>query len=193
MPEPVGPMTVDEYLAFDQRSPINHEYVAGFAHPLPEPSERHGTIVANLRHCLSSDSAASGARVLRAPTRVAVERELHYYPDLAIVHSDDGDDAALQPIVVVDVASQETHQIGDREKFLYYQRLQSLEQYVIVDENSRHITLFDFNGDRWKATDVVDAGTITLAGVNISLSLDDIYFQTDVAPSDQREKTDSEN
>ncbi len=182
MPEPVGPMTVEEYLAFVRQAPVNHEYVAGFAHPIQEPSERHSTIVANLRQCLSSDSAASRARVLQAPTRMEIERELHYYPDLAIALNDDGDDAKLLPIVVVEVASQLTHQIDDREKFLYYQQLQSLQQYLIVDENSRHITLFDFTSDHWKATDVVDAGTIKLAGVDISLSLDDIYWQTDVAP-----------
>lgn len=182
-------MSVEEYLTFDQRSPVNHEYVVGFAHPIPEPSERHSTIVANLRQCPSSDSAATSALVLPAPIRVEVERELHYYPDVAVVHGDGGDETTWQPVVIVEVASPLTHQIDDREKFLYYQRLQAIQQYLIVDENSRHITLFDFTGDRWKVTDVVDAGTITLSGVDITLSLDDIYWQTDVTPTKQSESS----
>jgi Uma2 family endonuclease len=179
-------MSVDEYLAFDERSPVKHEYVAGFAHPISDPSERHATIVANLRQCLSSDSAASDARVVQEPIRVEVERELHYYPDVAIVRCAD-DPISRQPLVVVEVASELTHQVDDREKFLYYQRLETLQQYLIVDENSRLLTLFDFTGDRWKATDLVDAGTITLSGVNVTISLADIYWRTGLRPTQQSE------
>lgn len=47
-PNPIGPMTVEEYFAFEERSPIRHEYVEGEVYAMGGVTRRHNAIAGNV-------------------------------------------------------------------------------------------------------------------------------------------------
>ena len=82
------------------------------------------------------------------------EDDIFYYPDL-MVTCDPSDDAPYyktRPTVLVEVLSPSTERLDRREKFLSYQRLPSLEEYVLVDQERMRVTVFRRQGSGSRST-----------------------------------------
>ena len=70
--------------------------------------------------------------------------DVFYYPDLMVTGDDrDTDRYAMRyPKVLVEVLSGETERTDRREKFFSYTSLETLEEYVLVAQNKREVTIF---------------------------------------------------
>lgn len=56
-------LTLEEYLAFEEESPIRHEYVAGEVYAMSGPTTRHNTISLNTYTHLRAAARRRGSRV----------------------------------------------------------------------------------------------------------------------------------
>ena len=103
------------------------------------------------------------------------------YPDIAIVCGPvirDSDDpiAIVNPKVVIEVLSNSTEAYERHRKFEHYNRLESLEDYVLVAQHQARIERFAKHGGVWLPGETARLGEkLTLASIGITLTVSAIY------------------
>jgi Uma2 family endonuclease len=103
-------------------------------------SDTHVTIAGNLFALLRSHVRGSGCRVYIADMKVRIEaRHRFYYPDVMVTCDPRDQETSIYkrfPKLVVEVLLDLTEAFDRGDKFVDYQALESLEEYVLI--NTRH-------------------------------------------------------
>jgi Uma2 family endonuclease len=133
-----------EYLALERDSETKHEFYGGEILEMAGGTARHSALAARIiiaigNTCAPSCTVFTSDMLVRV---AATDRAM--YPDVSMVCGSieyDPEDAAhttiTNPGLIVEVLSTKTEQ-GDRgEKWLHYQRIPSLQEYVLVSQNPR--------------------------------------------------------
>jgi Uma2 family endonuclease len=143
-------------------------------------SEAHNAISLNLASALRAHFKGHPCRVFMADMKLRLtiaEEDIFYYPDV-LVTCDPLDNEAYfktRPVVIVEVMSPSTERLDRREKFLSYQQLPSLEEYVLVDQEKMHVTVFRRSSD-WKPEHLQSGGDfLRLPSVSFHLPLTALY------------------
>jgi Uma2 family endonuclease len=133
-----------EYLALERDSEIKHEFDAGVILAMAGGTARHSALAAKILIALGSPPTR-GCTVFQSDMRVrVVATGRATYPDASMVCGPieyDPQDAArttiTNPVVLVEVLSVST-ETGDRgNKWMHYQRIPSLAEYVLVSQAPR--------------------------------------------------------
>ena len=181
------PMTVEEYLAFEEASDVRHEYVDGYIYAMTGGSLRHNYITGNIAERLRRAARGGPCRVFTSDVKVRVGETKFYYPDVVVVCGPvDMDGVFLRnPRLIVEVLSPSTRAVDQREKVAAYRTLDSLAAYVTVEQSQRVVEWHyrDGSAGGW-GLGAFAAGTVrTRVPVpcpEVGLTLDDIYEGTGV-------------
>ncbi len=178
-------MSIDEYLSFEERSPVKHEYVAGEVYALSGVTTRHNLITLNIVRHLHAVARARGCRVFATDVKLRAAADRIYYPDVVLAC---GTAAAVEliveaPSVIVEVTSSSTRASDRREKLEAYRRITSLSQYLIVDQRRRHVLAYAREpGGEWLRDEVRGHGKIPVPVLDTSITLDEIYEDIELPP-----------
>ncbi len=180
-PRPLPPMSVDEYLAFDERSPVRHEYVDGYVYAMTGGTLRHNRIAVNIASRLQAAARGGPCQVFIKDVRVRVSETRFYYPDLVVACGplDMGATVLRDPCLIVEVTSASTRGTDQREKLVAYQQIPALDTYLIVAQDRRAVVRhFRVEGDRWDMQ-LLDGregrDRLRLACPEAQLTLDEVY------------------
>ncbi len=144
----------------------------------------HVLIASNLNLTLGLQFRGRPCRVFNADLRVAVAPgEIYTYPDVVALcgepqyEPDRRPASLLNPQMIVEVLSPSTQSFDRGDKFLYYQQLASLTDYLLVSVERMHVEhRFRRLDVGWQATEYRQpADRVPLASVNAELLLADIY------------------
>jgi Uma2 family endonuclease len=140
-------MSVVDYLAFEESSAVRHEFVAGEIHAMGGASRAHNRIVLNLATAFQTKLRGGPCEVFMNDFKVRLEvarEEFFYYPDVVVsCHLQDIEKYFLRsPTLVVEVLSPSTETIDRREKHTHYRQAPTLEEYVLVAQDRREVTVF---------------------------------------------------
>ena len=188
--EPVGPMTWQEFLAFEELATIKHEFVRGYAYPhgdwatdLAGASTRHNRIASNLQGELYALAKASplSCDVFGSDERLYVaDLERGYYADALLVCEARVDPQFVdRPCLVIEVTSRGTARNDREEKLDAYRRLESLRAYWIVAPDERRVTRWWRGIDGW-SEQIITEGEISVPSVDGTLALAAIYARSGV-------------
>ena len=171
---------VDDYLSGEQLSEVRHEYIAGEVHAMAGASEAHNLAAGSIYSALRTHLKGKRCRPYIADVKVRLEilgDDIFYYPDV-LVACDPRDTHPLFkrfPTVIIEVLSESTERIDRREKFLSYTRIETLEEYVLVAQDRREVTVFR-RANGWQPEVLRDeADTLRLASLEFTQPLRDIY------------------
>ena len=124
--------------------------------------------------------------------RVVEATTLATYPDVTVVCGPvkpalQDELSATNPIVLVEVLSPSTEAFDRGEKFSHYQKLPTLQDYVLVSSQRRAIDVFrrDEQG-RWILSSAGPGARVSLESLGIDLVVDDIYEGVTLAPPTPR-------
>jgi Uma2 family endonuclease len=177
-------MSLDDYLAFEERSPLRHEYVAGEVYAMTGASTRHNLITLNLVRHLHTPARKRGCRVFASDVKLHSADRI-YYPDVIVAC---GKAANVEyiveaPSLVVEVTSPSTRATDRREKLDTYRRIPSLRLYLIVDQHRRHVFVYGRNaaGD-WERNEIHGEGEIPIAFLGTHIAIDEIYEDVTLPP-----------
>jgi Uma2 family endonuclease len=139
-------MTVEEYLEWESQQEIRHEYVNGELFAMTGGTIPHNDIALNLYRALYSHLRSRECRVNVSDVKVQISpASPYYYPDV-IVSCDPQDLNARKfiqfPQVIVEVLSPSTETRDRGEKFIYYQTMPSLQEYVLIDSEKMAVECY---------------------------------------------------
>ncbi len=176
------PSTEEEYLAGERLGPARHEYVNGRIVAMVGGSPLHNLIAANIARALGERLRGRPGLVFCGSQRVAVpSTRLFTYPDVGVVRGaveahprDPG--TLINPVVLVEILSDDLGSDDRAAKFSHYRQLDSLREYLLVEESQRRVDHFR-RGDRgeWILTACEDDAAVAVPALELILPLSEIY------------------
>ena len=173
-------ITAEDYLAGEQDSQVRHEYVGGEVFAMVGASDRHGLITLNLAAILSQ-RLPDQCQIFSSDMKVRIradEKDIFYYPDI-LASCDAGDRETYyreRPCLIVEVLSPKTARLDRFEKFMFYTRLDSLEEYVLVSQDYRLLEVFR-RSEQWGCTRYAE-GEVSFSSLGLGVAIKDIYRRT---------------
>lgn len=172
-------LSVEDYLVGECDGLVRHEYIDGEVHAMSGASRAHGNIVSALVYALKPHARRQGCQLFSSDMKVKLilsGKTIFYYPDLVISCGPDDNDPyfCTQPKLIVEVISASTARTDRREKLLSYIRIDSLVDYLIVEQASRTVEIYRRRND-WLPETVEGEGVVRLDSLDCTITLDDIY------------------
>ena len=174
--------TPEEYLAWERKADIKHEYLRGAIIAMSGASYQHTIITMNISGELYIQLKDAACTVHTNDMRVRTSPEISYfYPDILVVcgeprFEDNAFDTLLNPIVLVEVLSPSTEAYDRGEKFEHYQQLTSLREYILVSQDEVRVEHHRRQRTEWQPTEFRSLeDVLSLTSIDCELSLEDIY------------------
>lgn len=138
---PITKVSEEQYLAIDRAAEVRSEFFNGEMFAMAGGSMRHSALQANIISELHGALRGTGCREFTSDFRVrVVPGRMYAYPDVTVVCgtallADERQDILLNPTVIFEVLSPSTEQYDRGVKFRYYRGIESLTDYILVDQN----------------------------------------------------------
>jgi len=170
------PISPEEYLASEENADIRHEYVDGYLVAMVGASKRHNLIAFALGSFLRARLRDSPCRVFLSDLKVQVGQN-YYYPDLLVAcdNRDTQSHVETTPRLIVEVLSPSTEGRDRVEKRLAYQRLASLEEYVLVAQDTPRVEVYRRAGVGWEVETYGKGEAAVLQSLQVTVPLAVIY------------------
>jgi Uma2 family endonuclease len=178
MPVPI--LTPDEFLDTERRATERHEYFRGEVYAMSGGSARHSVISLNLASTLLQRLRGAPCRPYTDLQIWAQSVEFLAYPDVFAVCGDlqyfpRRTDVVTNPVFIAEVLSPSTEAYDRNRKFLLYQSIPTLREYMLVSQTERRVKRYNLIDGIWVPAELVDPGPVRLLSLDVSLSLDEIY------------------
>jgi Uma2 family endonuclease len=172
-------LTYSEYLAYEQLSPIKHEFVNRQAFTMAEEDENHNLIVGNLVGCIHPHLRGTGSRLLALVMKltIASANNVTYYPDVMVVcdRTDNDPYVKQKPCLLIEVLSPSTAMLDRREKLFNYQKLKSLQEYVLISQSEIKVELYRRDTEGWLVQSLGIDESLKLRSIDLAIGLSEIY------------------
>jgi Uma2 family endonuclease len=138
---PVPKISEEQYLALDRAAEVRSEYVDGEMYAMSGGSMNHAQLQSNILVEFHTGLRDRDCRIYASEFRVCVSANRNYlYPDVVIVCGkpqlpDARQDILLNPTAIFEVLSPSTASYDRGPKFRQYRAIESLKEYVLVDQN----------------------------------------------------------
>ena len=178
-------VTPEEYLASEAASNERHEYLAGTVYAMSGTTMNHGRIIHNVDRELGQQLRGRRCEVVTSELKVRIRvgmDEFYYYPDVVVDCGQTRGESLFvgEPRIIFEVLSPSTERTDRYEKRLNYQKLATLDVYVLVDQARVAVTAYRRADDEnWTTEFLGDlAAVLGLPTVECALPLAAIYERT---------------
>jgi Uma2 family endonuclease len=181
MAEPATkPMTLDEFLHWDDGTETRYELIAGFPVAMPVSLEAQRILISRLAGRIE----ATLSRHASATTLVGVgvvppdERETFLVADIAATRAliDPWRQTIEEPFLIIEVLAPNTERHDWRVKLPAYRQIDTVEELVLIASDGVHAELHRRSGAQW-FTEILRGGDAVLAltSVGIEVQLGQLY------------------
>lgn len=174
-------LTPEEYLAIEREAEMRSELFDGVMYAMSGGSIEHSTIAVNVVNTLMNALRGRPCRVFNGDLRVKLDDSGNYaYPDASALcgepRVDDGD-LLLNPALIVEMLSPSTRRYDKTRKFIRYQALSSLTEYVMIEQTTPAVVRSNRQLDgSWNTRFIHGMGAeLELLSVGVKLPLAAIY------------------
>jgi len=174
--------TLADYLEVEELSPaVKHELVDGEIFAMAGGTVEHAALSTSISALLVARLRGGPCRAYSSDLRLRIrEANIATYADVTVVcgpveRDPESPTHVTNPRVVVEVLSKSTESYDRDEKRLYYQRLPSLREYVLVAQDRRRVEVWRRDGDAWTHS-IHEAGArVPVPSIGVELDVDEIY------------------
>lgn len=176
-----------DYLAWEEAQAEKHEFVRGEVFAMVGARREHVTVSLNLAFAFKAHLRGGPCRAYVADMKVRVEAaDAAFYPDV-MVTCDSRDHAAdlcmSHPRLLVEVLSDSTAAYDRGDKFADYRKLESLQEYAVVDITARRVECFRRNAENhWVLFDYAGDSPCRFDSIGLEMSLADVFEDVEVPP-----------
>ncbi len=173
-------LSPEAYLEAEKFSLNKHEYIQGRIYAMSGASDAHVTITTNLIALLRNHVRGTGCRLYANDMKARIESlNIFYYPDILVTC--DQRDIKFEyfkryPCLIIEVLSPSTEAFDRGDKFIDYQELETLQEYVLISQTRQRVDCFRRNAEgRWVLYSYKENQELQLVSLNFACSLTDIY------------------
>ena len=174
--------TFEEYLAYEEETGIKHEYIDGEIYAMTGGTKKHSVMATNCTTEIGVQLRDSDCYVASSDMRVQISPTKFVYPDFLVVcgqdeFMDDKEVTLLNPTLVAEFISDSSEKYDKGLKSEYYRSIESLQHYLIVDQNRVYVQLYTRgNDDKWIFQEFNQHDTmIPLEAIGVELPVDEVY------------------
>ena len=185
-------LELEDYLQWEEQQEEKHEYVDGLIYAMAGASESHVGITSNLTSIILAHLKGSRCKVLSSDMRVNIAaKNIYYYPDI-LVTCDDRDRLTKKhksyPCLIIEVLSNSTEAKDRGVKFADYQTIESLQEYVLINQQEQRIEVFRRSDRKFWILETYTAGEdVELKTINLTIPISSIYedIEFDIKSEDE--------
>ncbi|MCY4060840.1 MAG: Uma2 family endonuclease [Chloroflexi bacterium] len=195
--ERVQKMSVEEFLNFAERSEYPYEFIEGEPIEMTGGKLNHFRLINRLQQLLESLLPDSDCEVLGSGMLVRVGDASLVSPDVIVVCGEPETESdtriLLNPILVVEVTSPSSIDHDRVVKRDFYESVDSIQAYLIVDQDRMLAELFARTETGWHLQTFSQSDEeVPLKALNCSLSLRDIYRNVEFETGDSSDANEAE-
>lgn len=150
----------------------------------------HNRITLNLAGLLNSAFDGKSCEAFASDLRVQIDEEKHYtYPDIVVVcgpleYTEGRKDTISNPQILMKILSDSTRDYDRGSKFTAYRALQSLREYILIEQHNVYVEHFFKNAEGiWQLREYRSSkDVLTLESVDCRLNLADVYRRVTFPP-----------
>ena len=171
-----------DYLAWEAAQPERHEYIEGEVFAMAGAEDRHVTVAMNLAFALRQHLSGSPCRTYMSDMRLHVATaNSYFYPDVLVTCSALDQASAMvktEPKLIAEVLSPTTAAYDRGLKFGHYRTLPSLEEYLMVDLDTRATDCYRKGADGlWVLHPFARGEVVALASVALTLTAAQLFAE----------------
>lgn len=190
--------TIEEYLNFEEKSEVRHEFYDGEVYAMAGTTTAHNRLTRRIANLIENMPSLKKCGIFSENLKVEVTRGSYYpYPDIVLTcHPFDlrGDNLIIrQPRLLVEVLSKSTAQHDRGFKWPLYRKMPSLWYYMLVDQYATTVELFSRIEETQEWINTIYETTedvIVLPRLNVELTVGAIYNGIDLVPDEEGTTTD---
>jgi Uma2 family endonuclease len=176
--------SLEEYFALEDASDARFEYWDGDILCMSGGSRAHGTVSSNVHFALALGLRGGRCRAFTGDIAVYTPALAPYrYPDASAACGElefkhiKGHDALVNPVLVVEVTSPSTIGLDEGAKFVAYQAVLTLRDYLLVSQEEPRVTHYArLESGAWERRDVTDLdASLEIESTGGVLKLRDVY------------------
>ena len=174
--------TAKGYLAWEAAQPERHEYLDGEVFAMAGAEDRHVTVAGNLYIALRQQLAGIPWRTFMSDMRLhIIAANSYFYPDVLVTCSAldlSSPMVKTEPKLIAEVLSPSSAAYGRGLKFSHYRRIPSLEEYLVIDLDTRSTDCFRKRDDGLRVPHPFARGeTVLVASVALELSAAQLFAE----------------
>ena len=175
--------TPAEYLELEAEAEIRHEFINGEIVAMAGGTTSHNEIVTNLCLLLKPPLRQKRGKVYTENVRLWIPNfKIFTYPDVMVltgepIYHGDRKTTVTNPVAIIEVLSDSTRDYDLGRKFGFYRSLDTLEEYVLVEPETRSIMVYRKGNNKNWSLDILENQTdmLELQSIDAEISLSDIY------------------
>jgi Uma2 family endonuclease len=173
-------VTPEVYLAWEREQVGKNEFYDGLIYAMSGGTLSHASVSLNIASALKEKLRDGPCLPFTSDVRVHVsEANSYFYPDVTVT-CDPADLSGVEgiraPSVIIEVLSLSTAAFDRGDKFAAYRTLLSLQDYILVDPETKRVERFSRNADgTWQMTDVTGTQTLHIPSLETEIPLAAIF------------------
>ncbi len=168
---------VEDYLLGERDGQVRHEFVAGRVYAMTGGSVYHNRIALAFASVLRDKLGNRPCDVFMADMQVRAQ-QAYYYPDVMVVCDPQDRDpyTKISPLLIAEVISPTTRSIDEREKRGAYLGLESLREYLLIEQDRAEVRLIRrLEGGVWEEESYGLGDEIRLESLDLHVSMQYLY------------------
>lgn len=187
---PTRRFTLAEYLALEESSPEKHEFYNGEIFAMAGGSPRHNRIALNCGGELREKLRGKPCEPFLSDQRIRISKAgISTYADASVFcdglkTAPEDRHGATNPRVIIEVLSPSTENYDRGQKFLFYQNIESLQEYVLISQHEPRIDHYikQDTGSWWLKIIMGIDERLSLTSIGVEIALRDIYERVEFGP-----------
>lgn len=168
------PMTVAEFLAFEDGTDTRYELVNGAAVAMRPPSERHTAIASAIAGALFRKLVPPCRPYMAVGVAEGAAATSWCVPGI-FVACVAGAGYSEQPRLLIDIRSPSSEKDDRTTRLDFYKTFPSLEAILFVWQDTRRVELHERSGEAWIVTDRIGTSSVRPKDLPIAIDMDEVY------------------
>lgn len=190
----------EEYLILEEKAETKNEYRNGEIIPMAGATINHNKIALNFCRQFPLTIDKQNYEIFMSDVKLFIpEENIYTYPDVMIVsdnpiYQNDSKTIITNPLIIIEVLSLSTQDYDRGQKFKYYRSLESLQEYILIDQYESAIEQFAKNEQgKWVLTEYKKREEkLLLESIAWEILLTDIYQRVEFPSKPEKAKSDPE-
>lgn len=172
------PMTVEEFLVWDDGTDTRYELVGGQPVAMAPPAATHGALAMAIGIQIGTRLRPPCRVVSEAGIRLPDREDTYFQADIAVTCQPlkPGMVPVPDPTIIVEILSPSTAQFDRGRKLAIYREIPSVQEILLLDSTKRCAELWHREDEQsWVVRDVIGGGTLRFPSVGIEIPMAALY------------------